>query len=264
MGQALQMITGFVTAPSTTFTAWTMASGDSLSIRNATEGSYVALLTFWGMNQTTGQLRVRSPLMHDNVVGMTGQSLAAKPRPLFPIGAAQLLKPQDLLIVEQTGSATGGDIEQGSLLVYYRDLPGANARLATWDQIKGNIESYMYTFQTITGGSAGGYSGSAAINANTDQWKANRDYALIGYEMSLATCSVGWTGPDTSNLRVGGPGNIGDNQITQEWFKRLSILSGLPTIPIINAANKAATTVDIAEDENGGNPRVTSIFALLR
>lgn len=264
MGKALQVITGFVTAPSTTFTAWTMASGDSLAVRNAEENSMIRLISMWADNQTAGQLRIRSPLLHDNVIGMTAYSVASEVRPLLPYGAFQPLKPQDLLIVEQTGSATGGDIESGSLLVYYSDLPGAAARLATWDQIKNNIESYMYSYYTIALGTAGGYSGAAAINTTVDQWKANRDYALLGYICSAECVTVGWYGPDTSNLRVAGPGNDSDNTITPNWFVNLSMQTGLPTIPVINAANKAATYIDGAQDENGTDVLVTSIFGLLK
>lgn len=264
MGKGMQVVSGFVTAPSTTFTAWTMASGDSLSVRNCPDGAPIYLLNFWAQNQVIGQLRVRSPLLHDNVVGMTAQIVVAEQRPFFPLGAAQNLKAQDLLIVEQTGSAVGGQIESGSLLVYYTNLPGADARLVHWDQIKNNIESYMYSFQTITAGAGGGYTGSAAINAGVDQWKANRDYALLGYQVSVACCTVGWTGPDTSNLRVGGPGNPSDNTISIEWFKRMSLLTGMPTIPILNSANKAATTVDVVQSQAAAATRVTSVLALLR
>lgn len=262
-GKALQVITGFVTAPSTTFTAWTMASGDSLSIRNADPNTEISLISMWADNQSAGQLRIRSALLHDNVIGMTATSVASEVRPLIPMGVKQPLKPQDLLIAEQTGSAVGGDIESGSLLVYYNSLPGANARLATWDQIRNRVTELMYSYQTLSLGTAGGYSGAAAVTTTVDQWKANRDYALLGYLVSAECVTVGWYGPDTSNLRVGGPGNDSDNDITHDWFVKMSIRTGLPTIPIINAANKAATYQDGAQDENGTDVQVTSIFGLL-
>lgn len=264
MPRGLQVVTGFVTAPSTTFTAWTMGAGDSLSVRNAPEGSLIAILSMWADNQSAGQLRIRSALLHDNVQGMTAGIVASEVRPLFPLGARQMLKPQDLLIAEQTGSATAGDIETGAFLAYYENLPGADARLATWGQIEGRIESFMYVNNTLSLGTAGGYSGEEAINAEVDQWKANRDYALLGYLCSAECAVVGWRGPDTSNLRVGGPGNDSDNTITHDWFKRLSEKTNLPTIPIFNAANKAATLIDGVQDENGTDVTVTSIFALLR
>lgn len=241
-----------------------MASGDTLAVRNTPEGNPIHLVQMWADNQAAGFLRVRSALLHDNVIGITAGIFASEVYPLLPDGMNQSLKPQDLLIVEQNGSATAGDIESGSLLVYYDNLPGADARLATWDQVKGRIESYMLVTNTISTGTAGGYSGEEAINAEVDQWKANRDYALLGYLNGAEACTIGWRGPDTSNLRVGGPGNDTNRNLTRTWFAQQSVASGLPCIPIINAANKAATLIDAVQDENGADPIVTSIFALLR
>lgn len=264
MGKGMQIVSGFVTAPSTTYTAWTLASGDTLSVRNAPESAPIHLLNMWADNQAAGFLRVRSALLHDNVIGMTAGILASEVLPLMPMSKGQTLKPQDLLTVEQTGSATASDIESGSLLVYYEDLPGAEARLARYQDIVGRIESYMYVTNTLSSGTAGGYSGEEAINAEVDQWKANRDYALLGYLNGAECCSIGWRGPDTSNLRVGGPGTETFRTLTANWFVELSMATGLATIPIINAANKAATLIDCTQDENGADPIVTSIFALLR
>ena len=264
MPKGMQVVSGFVTAPSTTFTAWTMAAGDSLAVRNAREGTQVHLLNMWADNQAAGFLRVRSALLHDNVIGMTAGIVASEVLPLLPMGPGQLLKPQDLLIVEQTGSATSADIESGSLLVYYDDLPGADAHLARWNEIQNRIESYMLVTNTLSSGTAGGYSGEEAINAEVDQWKANRDYALLGYLNGVECCTIGWRGPDTSNLRVGGPGTETFRPLTVNWFKTLSEVTGLACIPIINAANKAATLIDCTQDENDANPIVTSIFALLK
>lgn len=264
MGKGMQIVSGFVTAPSTTFTAWTMASGDTLAVRNTPEGAPIHLVNMWADSQAAGFLRVRSALLHDNVIGITAGIFASEVYPLLPDGMNQVLRPQDLLIVEQTGSAVAGDIESGSLLIYYNDLPGADARLATWAAIANRIESYMLVTNTISTGTAGGYSGEEAINAEVDQWKANRDYALLGYLNGAECCSIGWRGPDTSNLRVGGPGNDTNRTLTRTWFVDQSNASGLPCIPIINAANKAATLIDATQDENGADPIVTSIFALLR
>jgi len=264
MGKALQVVTGFVTAPGATLTAWTMGSGDTLAVRNTPEGPMIQMITMWADNQAAGFLGVRSPLLHDNVFGMRAQVVASEVYPLFPIGMGQKFRPQDLIIVEQAGSAVAGDIETGALLNYYQDLPGAEARLVTWDQISNRIESYMYVQNTLAFGAAGGYSGQAVINATVDQWKANRDYALLGYVCSVECAVIGWRGPDTSNLRIGGPGNETNRLLTFDWFAMLSRMTGLPTIGVFNAANKGATLIDGAQDENATATVVTSIFALLK
>lgn len=264
MGKAMQLITGYVTAPSTTFTAWTLAAGDTLAVRSTPEGVPIHLVNAWADNQAAGQLRIISPMLHDNVQGITLGIVASEVYPLMPDSIGQILRPQDLLTVQQTGSATASDIESGTLLFYYDDLPGANARLATYAQIVNNIESYMLVTNTLALGTGGGYSGEEAINAEVDQWKANRDYALLGYLCSAECCTIGYRGPDTSNLRVGGPGNDTNRNVTRNWFVEQSMATNRPMIPVINAANKAATLIDGVQDENGTDVTVTSIFGLLR
>lgn len=263
MGKALQVITGFVTQPSTTFTALTMASGDSLTIKNCALNAPVYLLNVWSDQQVAGNVRVRSPKLHDNVQGIRLYSVASEVRPLLPYGMRQLLEPQDVLIVEQTGSNTSGDIESTCLLVWYADLPGQDARLVKWSEISNRIRRYVTIENTLSLGTAGGYSGEEAINAEFDLLKANTDYALLGYDVSAECVMVGWRGPDTGNLRVGGPGNELEKELTRGWFKDLSVWYDLPTIPIFNSSNKGATLIDGAQDENGTDTTVTHIYAEL-
>lgn len=262
-GMGLELVVGFVTAPSTTFTAWTMASGSSLTIRNAKEGSKVKLLQAWADNQGAGNLRIRSPRLHDNVQGIRAVVTVSDVRPLYPFGEAQPLIPQDTLIAEQTGSATAGDIETGAFLAWYEDLPGIEARLATWEQIKDRIRNIFTSENTLALGTAGGFSGEEAFNAEFDLTKANQDYALLGYLCSAECAAVRWRGADTGNLGVGGPGYDGPGYLTEDWFKRLSETYGIPTIPVFNAANKAGILVDGAQDENGADVTVTAILAEL-
>lgn len=264
MGKAMQIIVGFVTAPSTTLTAVTLGSGDSLSVRNGIEGSDIRLLNLWIDSQTAGFLQVKSPLFHDNVNGIKAFSTASEVYPLMEDANGQICKPNDLLQMNISGSATSGDIETGVLLMYYDNLPGTDARLYSWQQVLPNIEAYMYVQNTLALGTAGGYSGSQVITTTDNQWKANRDYALVGYLASVECAAIGWIGPDTGNLRVGGPGNETNKNVTRNWFINLAMTSGKPCIPVINAANAPATTIDGAQDENGADVQVTSIFALLR
>lgn len=262
-GPALQVITGFVTAPGATLTQWTMAAGDSLQIANCDFSKVVRLLNMWSDQQTAGFLGVRSPKLHDAVRGIRVKNTASTVTPLLPLGTAQKLFPQDVLTAEQSGSATAGDIETGALLVYYEDLPGVAARFITYDDLMKRGVNTKSVQNTITTGAAGGYSGSAAINAVEDLLKANTDYALCGYETDVEIAVIGWKGPDTGNVRVGGPGNPSLKHLTGTWFVRLAREFGLPLIPVINSANKGATFIDGAQDENSGAPIVNSHFVEL-
>ena len=259
-GPALQVLTGFATAPGATLTQLTMGAGDSLQIANCDFTKMVRLLEMWGDWQTSGFFGIRSPKLHDAVRGIRVKGVAATVTPLLPLGTYQKLFPQDVLTAEISGSATAGDIETGALLIYYEDLPGVAARLITYDELMKRGVNTKSVQNTITTTAAGGYSGSAAINAVEDLMKANTDYALAGYEVDVEIAVVGWKGPDTGNVRVGGPGNPSLKHLTGTWFVRLARETGLPLIPVINSANKGATFVDGAQDENSGAPILNSHF----
>lgn len=264
MGRALEIISGFVTAPSTTLTALTMASGNSLAIRNFNEPSRAQLLSYWTDSQGIGQFQVKSPRMHDNVQGITIGTQISEVQPLMPIGTEQKLFSQDTLTALLSGSATAGDIETAAMLIHYEDLPGVSARLIDAHELRDRTEEIMISTNTLSTGTAGGWSGQEAINAEVDNWKANRDYALIGYQTTIECAAIRWQGSDTGNLGVGGPGHENFKSLTGNWFERLSIAHNRPLIPVFNAANKASILIDCAQDENGADPLVTSIFALLR
>jgi hypothetical protein len=260
MGKALEIIAGYATAPSTTFTALTMAAGNTLTIRNAPLESDIRMLQAWALNQTAGTLRIRSPRLHDNVQGIRLDVTAGDPKPLFPWGVGQKLYPQDTLIAELTGSATSGDIEQAAMLIYYSDLKGVDARLASVEDVLRRGVNLVAVENSITNGTSGGWSAEEAINAEFDLLKANTDYALIGYLIDAECTAVRWRGADTGNLGVGGPGDELGRDFTSHWFMELSRVFGLPLIPVFNSANKAGILIDVADDENATAHTITSLL----
>lgn len=263
MPNALDTISGFVTAPSNVFTAWTMAAGDSLTVRNANPAKRSLLLAAWPWNNAAGTLRVRSPKLHDNVQGIRVNALANDVENEVWPGVVQTLYPQDTLVVEQTGSATAGQIETGSLLAYYEDLPGVAARfIASADLLKRMVNVFTNEV-TCTPAAAGGYSGQQAFNSTFDLSQANTDYALIGYSVSARCATVSMRGPDTGNLRVSGPGEPSKREVTTQWFKSLSDATGIPLIPVINSANKAGTFIDVVSNQTAAQVVVDLIMAQL-
>jgi hypothetical protein len=261
MGKALEILTGFVTAPSTTQVALTMASGNVLTIRNAPLDSQVALLQAWVDSQGAGTLRIRSPRLHDNVQGIRLGTVISEVQPLLPWSYPQKLIPQDVLTVDLSGSATAGDIETACLLLYYGNIAGVDARLASADDVMRRMVNVLSVEVAITAVLTGGYGGERAINADYDLLKANTDYALLGYLVNLECAAVRWRGVDTGNLGVGGPGNDIFRALTTNWFVRLSQVFNLPLIPIFNSANRAGILVDVASDENAATIKVVSILA---
>jgi hypothetical protein len=71
------------------------------------------------------------------------------------------------------------------------------------------------------------------------------DYAILGYECATTGGTFGITGVDTGNLRVGGP-LINQTELTNAWFVALSQAYGRSCIPVINSANVAGITCDVA------------------
>jgi len=263
MGLGLEVIAGQATAPSSTFTGLTMNAGNTLTIRNAALNADVRLVEMWAKNQVAGVFRVRSPKLHDNVQGIRVRNPAAAAIEMLPWDTYQKLVPQDTLIAEITGSAVGGQFEQGALLIYYSDLPGQQARLTTIADVQKRGVNIFTVESTITPGAAGGYSGAQAINANFDLFKANTDYALLGYRVDVRCTVVRWLGADTGNLGVGGPGEPSIADITANWFTNLSRSQNLPLIPVFNSANKQGITVDIMQDQAAAGVVVSSLMVEL-
>ena len=262
-GPALDTITATGTAIGATLAAATVATGDSFQIKNQIGAAPAWLLQMWADHQVAGEVRVRSPKFHDNVDAIRSRVQIGIVDPLLPFGAPQPLYSQDVLAIELSGSAVAGDIESAVLQVYYPDLPGQNARLKTWDEIKGKIRNLVGQRVAITLGSTAGYNGARAINADTDLLQANTDYAVLGMSTNTECAAICLRGPDTGNLRVAVPGEPALIHHTNTWFKRLSLQYGLPLIPVINSANKGGTLVDCVNDENAGTANIVIWLAQL-
>lgn len=260
---ALEAIGGSVVAAGAVVTAITVNPGDSLTVRYSPQGRRIFFLTDWVDSQATGLVQVHSPRMHDNTQGIRRRHVASEVYPLTPRMVAQQLIAQDTLIVEMTGSAVALDRDNWEGLLYYEDLPGSNGRFCSYDRLMKFAVNEFAVENTIIAGVAGGYSGEEALNADNDLFKANTDYALVGYLTNIEQGSIVWKGPDTGNLRVGGPGNETNKNATRTWFVELSNDFGRPLIPVVNSANRAGTTVGVVNDENAASPIVNSLFVQL-
>lgn len=260
MGKALQVISGRATNPAA-LTAVTPDTGDSVTVRSFPFESAAEIVQLWALSATAGVVRIRSPRLHDQAQGIRLRVLAANSRPIFPEWASQRLYPQDNLTVEIQGG--GAETDSLSFLVYYPDLPGVDARLAGPAEIAPRIVNVLGLEQTVaTGAVLGDYSGSQALNADFDTIKRNVNYAILGYICDTMITSVGITGPDTGNLRVGGPGATAP-EITANWFVALSEQTGYPCIPVINGANIGATVFDVVHNTNAVTVNVSLIMAEL-
>ena len=265
MGNVLEVVSAFATAPGAGPTALTAATGDTLAVRNFDPATPAYLLNQWGNQATAGFVQVRSPRFHDNTRGIRTRVLAATVSAELPMQFAQHLYPQDAPVFE-CGGGGAGETDSYGFLVYYQDAPGMAARLASWDQVKARIANLLTIELPMPAPAAvGQLSAGLALNGagSGDLTKANTDYAVLGYLTDTACTAIGIRGPDTGNVRIGGPGSITAFD-TRNWFIRLSNEFGVPCIPILNSANKGATIVSQANAAAAGTPNVDLIVAELR
>lgn len=262
MPQAMEIISGHI-ANLATLTNLTMNTGDSLNVRSFDQSKKAYLLNLWALVTAAGITEVHSPRMHDNVHAIHSRVAASQPLPLLPLGFPQRLYPTDVLTAQLAGDATAARIQPMAMMLYYEDIPGLSARfMATKDVNQRMVNLYMVE-TTITLAVTGDYSASAAINANSDFFIANTDYAVLGYVPDISVGSIHWKGADVGNVRVGGPGINTFPHLTANWFSTISDEYGLPLIPVFNSNNKGGFTIDALMTQAGGTLNVTTVLAQL-
>jgi hypothetical protein len=239
----------------------TQNTADTATVRNFRAGSPAWLEGLWARSVAAQPLRVRSALLHDNTQGIRFNTEAAVVRNFIPEGAMQPLQPQDGLIVE-VGSG-GADASVAAWMVYYADLGGVDARLATWEQIRPLVQHILTVQVTVAAAATlGDWSAGDALDTFSNLLKRNVDYAILGYVSEEDVAAIGIRGSETGNLRVGGPGTSEVIE-TRDWFKRMSAATGTPHIPVINASNVEATQVFQVNNLAGAQNDVQLILAQL-
>jgi hypothetical protein len=252
----LDLITGFSTAPGAGPTAVTLGAGDSLQVRNAPGAKDIRLLNMWGQNQVAGFMRVRSANFSDNIQGIRAFLTVANTSPRIPLGWSEPMVMLDNLIIENGGSAVGGQIESVGVLMYYDQVPNMGQGYIDDKTVLAKAVKTI-TVRTINAaGAGGGYTGQVAINSSDDNAKNGKYYAVLGYHVSAQCCSVAIRGVDTGNLRQAGPGLVALPDVTSNWFMRLSRVYQRPCVPVINWANKAGTFVDVVQDQGAASVTV--------
>jgi hypothetical protein len=251
------------------FESLSALGGDSLSLFAFPTGSRAWLLTQWAIDSDAkAEFDTRSPRLHDNVRGLRVSTTPLAPGAVTTNGAQivgpryakQPLYSSDTLIMEVNGTAADDAIL--SSLIYYENLPGIQANLVTWQEIESRIVNLVGIKVAPTAGTTTVFGATVALNSSDDRLQADVDYALLGYTTDTPFTTFGIRGPDTGNLRVGGPGMI-DGYITTNWFVNLSKDQNLPLIPVINANNRGTTNIDLTDGEGGITPNIDLIFAEL-
>lgn len=261
MGKAYEVITGRVVNPGANITAITPNQGDVLQVKQFEPPGRARLVMAWAKAATAGVLRIRSPRLHDPVQNLRFRVLAGIVRPLLDPWFPTRLVSGDNLIVELSGGAAETDV--AAIMVAYDDLAGSDPNLADWNSVQPRIAN-MLTVEvaTVAGATAGDWSAGVAINATFDNFKADAYYAILGYTTDVNLAAVAVRGPDTGNVRMGGPGTT-EVLETRDYFVNLSRDLGEPCIPVFRANNKGATQVFTCDVAAATAANVTLILAEL-
>lgn len=220
------------------------ATGDSLITRGTVGESKAHLMSFITKSDAAGnEFRITSPLLHDNVTGIT---MFPNENPsLFnvPSEASVELNEQDTLNVQgQCGAAT--TITAG-LVIYYDDIRGTDADLYQWSDIRDDIK-FIKSVQVGNLAVAVGAWTDTPITNTENQLHADRSYAVLGYLSNPAPAIIGVKGIATGNLRMCGPGASQSTDLS-DFFVQMSLKHGLPYIPVFQANDRNSFYVSMAD-----------------
>lgn len=237
---AIDTIAAYQGTVNSTYAAGTFASGDSGTIRSFPDSAQAHIVDLFYDDVTTPlPARLRSPRLHDNVRGLEVNAGASAPENLFPSAFPQRVYPQDTLIAElSTAASTGKALLAAG--IYYDQLPGADARLFSPGDIQGIVANVKPVFVAVgSGANTAGTWYDLVLTTSENLLVANTDYAVLGLEIDVAVACIGIKGSETGNLRICAPGNVAP-KFGADYFYRLSMLTGKPCIPVINAANSGS------------------------
>lgn len=260
MGLACETLAFRALNPGATYTAVTMATGDSATVRQFTTGTVTQLVHLTRQGATSGAVRVRSAVMHDPVYGLTYLTAETPTHIEVPEEIGQNMQSGDNLTIEMTGGTA--ETEVGTLTHWYQDVLGLAATLYNWQDISGRIE-HLHTVEVdITIGGTAGVWTDTLINATQDTFKADRKYAILGFQTDTALAAIAVKGSETGNVRIGGSGTT-ESIVTHNWFVNVNKRYQRPTIPVMSANNKGSFFVSIVGTPTSGTAKVTVSMALL-
>lgn len=261
MGQALIVDAGVATVGAgPVLTAVTAGSGSSFTVRNAPFGANVLLTDMWRQSGHKGEAQITSPKLVPVTAGIRYQTPTGLADFLLAGPPYQALTPQDVLSVFDNGTAA--DVDLVAIQSYYTSLPGVEMTLKMPGDIEGVTDFVLAWPVAITTSGTAGNQNTTVITTTVDSSVANVWYALLGYTVDVAVGAVGISGVDTSQSFIGGPGDIAP-YLTRRYFVQLSERTGLPCIPLFNAANKANTNICAVNNAASLAVNVTMVLAQL-
>lgn len=265
MGRAVDTVLAFSTqAGASAFpTALAAATGDNLTIRSTVGETGANIMALIPQSNAAGQkFRVTSPLLHDNVTGITFWNVDNPGLFNVPSETSIAVNEQDTLSV--SGACAAAYTITCGIVVDYDNLRGVTADLYTWADIAPDIK-FIKEIEVSNSAIAVGAWTDTVITATENQLHADKSYAVLGYQPVASCCCVGVKGVATGNLRMCGPGFSQSLDVT-DYYIQMSVKHGKPYIPVFQANDRNGVYVSQCAGAAiaGGSAEVGLIVAELK
>jgi hypothetical protein len=243
----IETILGTTTGVRAAPTAMVAGAGQSFTLRDQASGSKCRLLDIFAQFAVISTVSIRSPRMHDNVRGIFFPTIASAGGECLLNGIAQPLMPQDNIQVVAGIGGGAATFDNVAFSVFYENLVGAEGDLREFDAIKDLIKNIMVCNVLPTIPATSDWSPGVAINSTIDLFKANTNYAILGFSSSTSFGMAAVSGPCTGNVLYGHlVDNAGPLDLSH-YFAKQSRDLGLATIPIMKSADKNGTFIYLAD-----------------
>lgn len=261
MGLAIDTICSYYNSPGAAFTNTVITnSGDSLTIRNFPTSNHAFIHSVIRRHNTSGAVRLISPLVHDNVTGLTWYTSETPSIHEMPPMAEQAVQPADTLTISVTGDTTHyANVYTG---IYYDNMTGASANLYQWGDISGAIKSVKPMTVAITNSGTIGTWVDTVITTTENQLHSTSYYAVLGLSTDTAIGAMGVKGAFTGNLRVTCPG-ASTPEDTSFYFVNKANYHGKPFIPVFNGQDRGAVYVTTGDNAASSTANITLVLAEL-
>ena len=237
MGYAVDTIGAFSTqAGAAAFpTALAAVPGDNLTIRSTVQETGARIMSFITQASAAGQkFRVTSPLLHDNVTGLTWISPENPGLFLVPSESSIDVNEQDTLAIN--GSTAAAFTITTAAVVQYDNLRGITADMYKWADIAPDIK-FIKSVEVSNLAIAVGAWTDTVITNTENQLHADKSYAVLGYVPAASVCAVGVKGVATGNLRFCGPGGPQTLDLS-DYYVQMSLKHNRAYIPVFQANDR--------------------------
>jgi hypothetical protein len=211
-------------------------------------------------HNTSGAVRLLSPLVHDNVTGLTWYTSETPSIHELPPMGEQTVQPADTLVIQVTGDTTHQAVVYTG--VWYENLTGASANLYQWGDIQGNIKNIKPMTVAVTCSGTVATWVDTVITTTENQLHASSYYAVLGLSTDTALGAIGVKGAFTANLRVCCPGATTPED-TSFYFVNKANYHMKPFIPVFNGQDRGAVYVSASDNATSTTANITLILAEL-